>query len=266
MTSGRSIHARPILEEDLHAFVDQILDPARHAEVQVYLDAHAEVEARIAGYVRERGALRAALAPVAAEPIPPQLNLRHLAEARRSSWSMPWRSAAAAAVLLAIGGAAGWSLHRPTPDIMAAGGIASLAQEAAYTYGVYGADQAHPVEFKAADRAQLVDWISGRLQRSISVPELSSAGYRFMGGRLVATPHGPAGLLMYDNGQGLRLAMLVRLMETDKDASMLEHSDGSVQGYAWSDKGVGYSLVGPTSTNVLHPLANEIRRQVKENI
>jgi hypothetical protein len=30
MTNGR-----PIMEEDLHAFADQILDPARQAEVQV---------------------------------------------------------------------------------------------------------------------------------------------------------------------------------------------------------------------------------------
>ena len=65
---------------------------------------------------------------------------------------------------------------------------------------------------------------------------------------------------MYDNGQGLRLAMLVRPMTTDKDASMSEHSDGSVQGFAWSDKGIGYSLVGPAPADVLHPLADEIRR------
>ena len=150
--------------------------------------------------------------------------------------------------------------------LAAQNGIASLAQEAAYTYGVFGHDQLHPVEFKAADRAQLVDWISSRLQRDISVPDLSASGYRFMGGRLVATPHGPAGLLMYDNGQGLRLGMLVRPMTTDKNSRMSEHSSGAVQGYAWSDKGIGYSLVGATSSDVLHPLANEVRRQVDQNI
>jgi len=257
---------RPITEEDLHAFVDRVLDATRQAEVGAYLDAHPDIAARIQGYVRQREALRAALAPVAEEPIPSRLTFRHLAEARRSSWVVPWRSAAAAVVLLALGGASGWSLHGAASTAVAQSGIASLAQEAAYTYDVYGSDQAHPVEFKAADRAQLVDWISSRLQRDISVPDLSASGYRFMGGRLVATPHGPAGLLMYDNGQGLRLGMLVRPMTTDKNSRMSEHSSGAVQGYAWSDKGIGYSLVGATSSDVLHPLANEVRRQVDQNI
>jgi hypothetical protein len=47
---------------------------------------------------------------------------------------------------------------------------------------------------------------------------------------------------------------------------MSEHSSRSVHGYAWSDKGNGYSLVDPTSTDILHLLANEIRRQLEENI
>ena len=256
---------RPIMEEDLHSFVDQVLEPARQAEVQAYFETHADVAARIAGYVQQREALRAASAAVADEPIPPHLNPRHIAEARRSS-SVPWRSAAAAVVLLAIGGGAGWTLHGldADPSSVAPNGIASLAQEAAYTYDVYGPERLHPVEFKAADRAELVDWISNSLQRKISVPDLSGSGYRFMGGRVVATPHGPAGMLMYDDTHGVRLAMLVRLMATDKNTRMVEHRQGSVRGYAWSDQGVGYSLVGPTSTDVLHPLADEIRRQFQE--
>ena len=258
--------ARPIMEEDLHGFVDQVLEPARQAEVQAYLDTHADVASRIAGYVQQREALRAASAAVAEEPIPPRLNPRHIAEARRPSLSVPWRSAAAAILLLAIGGGAGWSLHGldMAPDSLTSNGIASLAQEAAYTYDVYGPEQAHPVEFKAADRVELVDWISSRLQRKISVPDLNGSGYRFMGGRLIATPHGPAGLLMYDDAQGLRVAMMVRLMATDKNTRMAEHTQGAVRGYAWSDQGVGYSLVGPASTDVLHPLADEIRRQLQE--
>lgn len=261
---------RPILEEDLHAFVDQVLSPAHQAEVQAYLDQHADAAARVAGYVRERDALRAALAPVAEEPIPPRLNVRHLARMQRSTWQVPWRAAAAAILLVAIGTAAGWSLHGvPTGDplgVSAQNGTVSFAQEADYTYGVYGQDQVHPVEFKAAERAQFADWIAGRLQHAVSVPDLSASGWRFLGGRLVAPPHGPAGLMTYENGDGLRLAIMVRMMETDKNTRMQPHSDGVVQGYAWSDRGIGYSLVGPTSPEVLHPLADEVRRQVRKDV
>ena len=234
--------------------------------MQAYFDTHADVAARVASYVQQRDALRAASAAMADEPIPSRLNLRHIAAARRPFLPERWRSAAAAIILLASGGGAGSTLHGldAEPSLAIPKGIASLAQEAAYTYDVYGPEQVHPVEFKSADQIELIDWISSRLQRKISAPDLSGFGYGFMGGRLIATPHGPAGLLMYDDAQGLRLAMLVRLMATDKNTLMSEHTQGSARGYAWSENGVGYSLVGSTSTDVLHPLADEIRRQLQE--
>ncbi len=256
--------ARPILEDDLHAFVDEALDAARRAEVQAYLDTNPACAARVAAYSRQREELRAALRPVAQEPIPPELSLRYLTERQRPQRAVPWRMAAAAMVLLAIGAAGGWSMRGPVSAPLAQNGITGLAQEAAYTYDVYGADPTHPVEFQAAEKAQLVDWISSRLHLSLSVPDLSASGYRFMGGRLVATPHGPAALLMYDNRQGLRLAMLVRPMEVDKTMRMTEHSTGTVNGFAWAERGIGYSLVGATSAEILHPLANAVRRQIDE--
>jgi anti-sigma factor RsiW len=257
---------RPITEDDLHAVIDQALGPDRQVEVQDYLDAHPDVAVRVAAYVRQREALRAALAPVVKEPIPPQLNLRHLVETRRTSGVAPWRSLAAAMLLFVIGGVGGWAIRGTASPPEAASGIAALAQEAAYTYDVYGADTAHPVEFKAADKIELVNWISSRIQRNIRVPDLSASGYRLMGGRLVATPHGPAGLLMYDNGQGLRLAMLVRPMTIDRETKMSEHSYGEVQGFAWANRGLGYSLVGAATPDLLHPFANEVRRQETETI
>src|SRR6202047_4389903 len=122
-------------------------------------------------------------------------------------WS--WRSMAASVLLLVVAGAGGWSLRGTAIERSETSGIAALAQEAAYTFNVYGADRSHPVEFGPTDKAQLVSWISSRTGRTVSVPDLTASGYAFMGGRLVATPHGAAGLLMYSNGQGRRLAMLV---------------------------------------------------------
>jgi anti-sigma factor RsiW len=83
-----------------------------------------------------------------------------------------------------------------------------------------------------------------------------------MGGRLVATPHGPAALFMYDDDRGTRLVLLMRPMAVDQDTPMSQHSRGAVTGFAWADKGIGYSLVGPTSNEILHPLADEVRRQI----
>ena len=83
-----------------------------------------------------------------------------------------------------------------------------------------------------------------------------------MGGRIVATGHGPAILFMYDDYRGTRLVMLSRPMRTDRDAPMAQQSHGAVTGFAWADGGMGYSLVGPLAPDILHPIADEARRQL----
>ena len=255
------IPSPPITEDELHAYVDRRLDLARHADVESYLSAHPDVADRIGQYGRHRDLLRAALSPIAEEPVPPQLNIQHLMEARQHDRGLSWRSMAASVLLLIVGAAGGWTMRGGTNSPSTSSGIAALAQEAAYTYNVFGSDPTHPVEYGPADKAQLVSWISSRLGRSIAVPDLTASGYRFMGGRLVATAHGPAGLLMYDNTQGERLAMLVRPMAIDKNTTMSEHSFGNVRGYSWSSQGTGFSLVGNSPADLLHPIANEVRRQ-----
>jgi anti-sigma factor RsiW len=254
--------SRPISEDDLHAYIDGALSVVRRAEVEAYLERNPEVAARYTGFGTQRDALRSILGPIAAEPVPPQLNLAHLvASRRRSNWSS-WRAAAAACLLLAVGGAGGWMLRGMDADQRA--GIDALAQEASYAYAVFGPDRGRPVEIAAADSAALVRWVEKRLSRPISVPDLSSAGFQFMGGRVVATQNGPAGLLMYDDAKGGRIAILMRPMTQDENAPMAAHREGAVAGYAWADNGMGYSLVGGrNAASSLHPVADEARRQLR---
>ncbi len=253
---------RPITEDDIQALIDDRLEAARRAEVEAYLARHPDLALRVE---RMRGlgdALRDAFAPVAAEPVPAQLNLAHLVAARRRPRLPAWQ-AAAAAVLLALGGIGGWGLRGTLSAPMT--GVDALAQEASANYAVYAPDRLRPVELAASSSDELARWFSARLDRRVGVPDLSGSGYRLMGGRLVATPHGPAGLLMYDDSRGTRLVMLMRPMAQPGDAPMREHRTGSATGYAWAQGGLGYSLVGASDPAVLHPLANEIRRTTATN-
>lgn len=253
---------RPITEEDLHAYVDAALSAARHTEVVDYLQAHPDVAARVDTYQAQRTALREALAPIAEEPVPAELNLAALIARHGRPARYGWRAVAAAVALFAVGGATGWLARGPVQ----LSGIPALAQEAADSYQVYAPDQGRPVELAATDRALLVRWLSRRLNHPVVIPDLSASGYQFMGGRLVATPHGPAGLLMYNDPSGTRLVLLVHPMAPDVNANMTEHQEGPVGGYAWASEGVGYSLVGPATNKELHPIANEVRRQLHGGI
>jgi anti-sigma factor RsiW len=252
---------RPITDDDLHGYVDQRLEPERLAEVRAYLAEHPDVSAKIAGYAEQREKLGAALAPIAEEPLPSQLNLARMIEMQRRPRALPrWAAAAAAVAFVLLGGAGGWALkgvsQRPTE------GIASLALEAVDSYLAYAPDHIRPIELRASDRAELVAWVSQRFGRPVAVPDLSGSGYCFMGGRLVATAHGPAALYMYDDDHGTRLVMLARPMATEQNTAMSPLARGVVNGFAWADHGIGYSLVGPPSGEALHPLADEARRQI----
>ena len=150
-----------ILEEDLQAYVDNRLDAARQREVQDYLDRHPESAQQVADFAAQRQSLRAALADIADEPIPPRLNLSRLVAERRVPRQPQWRMAAAVLLAFGVGGLGGWSVRGTVPD-GAAGGIAALAREATSNYAVYAVDRVRPVEMGADRRSELISWVSGR--------------------------------------------------------------------------------------------------------
>jgi anti-sigma factor RsiW len=251
---------RPITEDDLHAHVDGVLESERQEEVAAYLESHPDVAKRIAGFAGQRELLRKALAPIADEPLPPQLNLSRIIESRQRR-RLPFSWAVAAMLMLSIGGLSGWVMRGTVQA--SSGGLAALAQEAAYSYQVYAPDRVQPVEMRATDSAQLVQWVSNRLHQPVKLPDLTTSGYRLMGGRLIATSHGPAAMFMYDDDRGQRLVVLTRPMTTDQNAPMAPHSQDNVAGFAWADGGMGYSLVGQAAAESLRPIANEVRRQAR---
>ena len=47
----------------------------------------------------------------------------------------------------------------------------------------------------------------------------------------------------------------------NQDAPMMPHAAGDIAGFAWADRGMGYTLVGQLPGDTLKPIANEIRKQ-----
>lgn len=252
--------ARPISEEDLHGYVDGQIDADRRRAVETYLHAHPEVAERVETDIAQRAALRAALAEFAAAPIPARLDLGHLIQQRLSRRRAPWQMAAAVLVALALGAGGGWwaGVRQPT-------GIDALAREAAINYAVYAVDQRHPVEMTVAHREELAHWLSRRLDRPVAPPDLSTAGYELLGGRLAASPHGAAALFVYQDAAGRRLIIYVRPMATGHQATPIHAIDaGKLDGCAWIEHGMGYSLVAAGSYPKLLELSHHVRQQVAQ--
>ncbi|MEM5312511.1 anti-sigma factor [Paraburkholderia sp. JHI869] len=245
----------PVVEEDLHAFVDHALDPGRRKAVQDHLDRDPVAAATVAKFSAQRQLLRSALAPIADEPIPERLRLHSLLKHQRGSGPSVWRMAAAVVLALATGTVGGWHMRGA---LMPNGGIAVLAGEARSSYMAYATDAAED-----ADKVELLRLVSDKLQRPVEIPDLSRAGYRFVGGRLVSTVHGSAALFFYDRADGIRMAVMIRPMVREKEAPMMEQTAGNVGGVTWATSGLGYSVVGAEAPHLLHPIADEVRRQVR---
>jgi anti-sigma factor RsiW len=254
---------RPIGEDDLHAYVDGFLDAERRSAVERYLADHLDAAARIAGWQASNQALREAIAWKAQEPVPVSLNVTRLVEARLSRRWSNWRIAAGVVLALMIGGGSGWMARGPGVPI----GIASVGMEAMATYRVFAADDMHPVEFGADQRSQLVNWISQRLGRHVAPPDLSQVGYQFVGGRLVATPHGPAGLFIYSGPKQNRIELFVRPMEKrDMHAPMRAVQKEDMTGYIWANDGLGFGVVAGQLVPSLHELSNQVRSEMRRQI
>ena len=250
---------QPVSEEELHAYVDGQLSSGRIEAVQRYLAQNPIQGNRVAAWSAQRASLRAALAPVAHEPLPPVLNLSHLIGERlerRPAWH---RLAAAVVLALAAGEAIGWFTHIPTPESRISLAMTLLEQQAVATYAVYAPDKRHPVEVPAEQRAHLSQWLSNRLQRPVAAPDLEPLGLRLIGGRLLATEHGgAAALFLYENFEGNRIGVIFRPMSPGLHAGRTDLSLGNLNGRAWIHGGLGYAVVAPLPDAVLNRVANQI--------
>ena len=250
---------RPIAEEELHAYVDNQLDPARLPEVQRYLQEHPEISRQVSAWRAQREALRAAFGPIATEPLPPRLGLERLIQQRLQPRWMLWRVAAVALLAFGLGGTGGWFLHGGVQQSEAT--MTLLAQQAVANHIVYTADKRRPTELGAQQRDDLARWVSNRLDRSVEPPDLSANGFSYMGGRLAATPDGPAGLFMYAGPDGVRLTVFVLPLHAAPEAPIQHIDFAHVDGCAWIDKSVGYTVVGKLPLPELRQLAEVVRRQ-----
>jgi anti-sigma factor RsiW len=253
--------SRPISEDDLQAFVDRALDAERHREVAAFLETDSDAAKRVAAYRQHTAALRSALAPVAAEPIPSRLNLANIIEKQQVPKRRPVaQMAAAAVILLAIGASGGWLLkgyNMPPTE-----GVVALAQEASASYSTFAPDRVRPVEVRADGSDDLKVLASATIGGAAVIPDLAKAGYRLMGGRVVPTSHGSGLMLMYDNDKGSRIVLLTRRMQVDSDRAMVPSGQHDIHGWSWAKQGLGYSLVGSINSEELHPIADDIRSQI----
>lgn len=243
-------------EIELHAYADGQLPPERLGEMESWLEHHPADAERVARWKamneRIRAAHRAGRSPVPTDLRPAAI----LARQRR--WLR--RLVAASVLAFVIGGASGWLVTEiapqdPPPSVR-------LADEGIGAHKVYAVEVRHPVEVAAGERQHLQAWLSKRLDHSITIPDLSTAGYRLVGGRLLANFDEPRAMFLYESPDGRRLTVYAGRNPRSREVAFRFHRSGSVGAICWLDRHMGYAVVAEADEPMLLRLAHLVQEQV----
>ncbi|MET0210570.1 MAG: anti-sigma factor [Burkholderiaceae bacterium] len=273
--------AAPIDDLTLHAWLDGELAPERRAEVEAWLQANPEDAARVRLWAADRELLRAQLAGVLDEPVPPALEqVLWRKSAPRAAWAAGWQRWAAALAVFALGGVLGagamWRAQISSRDAVAANGEPAWVQRAAVAHAVYTPEVRHPVEVKAQEE-HLSRWLTKRLDVPVKLFDLRAQGFELVGGRLLPDASGPSAQLMYQqivpagasgaNAKPLRVTVYLRKPDAATPAAFRYEQQGALGMFYWvegaSAQGgpCGYALVGELPREQLLAMAEAIYRQ-----
>ncbi|WP_421758746.1 anti-sigma factor family protein [Devosia sp.] len=255
----------PILEADLHAFADGQLDAARQAEVEAWLLNHPEKAAEVANWQRQNEALSALFVTTGNEPIPDRLRPRQVA--RRSSsrnWGLS-QLAAAAIVLIAVGGALGWAgrdiISPPeTPKDV-------LIGSAVVAHALYVKENRHAVEVAGSDRDHLVTWLSNRIDRPFTPPDLAADGFTLVGGRLLPGDYdeenpSPAAQLMYENAAAERVTVYITASLPDEKPAYEFATRDALDAFYWANDKITCTVVGDLPMDQMKAVAKKVYQQL----
>lgn len=247
---------RPIEENDLHAFADGQLDAPRRAEVQAFLDENPKAAERVEDYRHQTALLHALFDPALEEPSNAAIDALTAGLAvrlsdgrlhRSTGWRRPAVRIAASLLLVAVGLGGGYLLRGPAGGRQPghSAGLQTFAEEAAQAHAFYASDQQAPGQIGAQDRGALDGWLSQRLGRPVTAPDLSQAGYRLVGGRPLPTPYGAGAQYLYENGAKQRLTLFVSAVPSGQEAPPFSFAQqGSDTMLYWMEGSLGYALIG----------------------
>ncbi|MBK4994923.1 anti-sigma factor [Pseudomonas sp. S37] len=224
-------------EDELHAYVDERLEPVRRAEVHAWLAANPQAAARVEGWRADARRLRAALAGFGELPGAPPLELGPLRRQLRQRRQRRWASAAVLVLAVGIGGLGGWQMRD-----------AALAQvdmpmaDAVQAHRLFAASQA--LDIQASDPGQLRDWLGRHFSRVGQLPDLAGYGFKPVGARLLSNEQGPAALLVFEDGKGQRISLFMRSpSEQYQRMPDGQRVDGQLEARYWSHGDYNFALV-----------------------
>jgi anti-sigma factor RsiW len=235
------IHPHFISEEELHAFIDGELEPARAESVAAAAAVDEVLAARIAAYRADKDRIARVYGPLIHKPLP-QAWLRRLDAARGPS-PLPRRAAmaVAASAALVVAGISAYRLFGLPKDEILEEAVA------AYDGALLSAGTAGP------ERAD--ETLASALGLGVKTPDLKRMGFVLTGLSVYAgTPGGAAVKLDYRDQANRPFAVYVRKSLGTARFEMTRR--GAVRICVWQDDAVGTVMLGEMQAGEMLRLAS----------
>lgn len=256
------------LSEKLSAYIDGELTDQDAAELEAILVRDPEVQAELDALIAADSFAQEKFEAELDAPVPFALaqqikaaELEPLPANQSTAIRRPiWASIAAGLAIFFVGGIGGYALNdRVQPEQAPAW----LTQIADY-HGVYEAQNRHLVEVGADEADHIETWLGNTVGAQFSIPDLTSHGLTFEGGRLVVAAGKPVAQLMYRTADGTVVALC--LQKSDKDPKVPPtFNERSINGFdfvSWSSDGADYVVIGPQDTSELIDIAETAALEV----
>lgn len=243
------------MENLLVGYADGELDAATTAEVEAYLAANPEAEKTLALHRDTTALLRAAFAESLYAKGPTAIASPAFARPRRPA-AKGW-IALAASILIAV---AGYSAGATWPDLLVSDRSKMLTEVAEY-HAVYSRETVHLVEVPATQIDHLKAWLGRRVKGNLAIPDFSTAGLTFAGGRMVVVDGAPVAELMYTRADGLPIGFCMFWHDATPSPIIVERREKQHLA-TWDDGKHAYIVVGEADRELVHRLAAIAKQQI----
>jgi anti-sigma factor RsiW len=264
----------------LMAYVDGEVDAETARQIEHAISTDSALSARARMFRESASLLRGAYADALHEKVPDRLlaaaggaarptNVVALATRRPAARQIfGWAVAASLAALVIGGGGTYWYVSENRAAVQT--GMQQAAAErwldhVTGFYDVYDAalksEDRRLVDFKADDIPELQNWFSARLNRPLSVPDLSAQGFRPQGGRLLIINGKPAAQFLYTSDGGEVVGLVIAFTTGDYQPARTERRQ-NLNIVHWRNAGYAYAFVGTVEAKRLQQLADKAWRDL----
>lgn len=250
-------------ELDLLAYADGRVTGDRAARIKAYLAERPELAQRVRDFAQQDRELHAQYDHHLDDPLPDrlaQLFDEPSAERPRARLKTSLAQAAAAAVLMAVTGGAGWWLGQSAD----AGGDRGFANAAAERFILAAplSDSEIAGAQRMASGQPTLQRFSDRISLELRAPDLSAQGYRLVDKRRVQLDDGQSGIaLRYAGAQGDQVQVFLKSRWRERVQDVRTERKNDVTVTYWNDGPIVVAVASPSDDG---PAGQELADEVQK--